>query len=301
MKVVKKIGFILLIVLGILLSIIIIDYVRINIRYFINKNKYESSFKIYGNKNGYVPQGLTYVDKYNVVLQTSYSNDVSKLFVIDFESGKLLKELKLINGDGSKNTKHVGGIATNGNYVWISNDYEVDIYYLDDIYKSDETIKPINEIKLPIRGDFCYYKDNILWIGDFYLKPFYNVPNGDPKLYGYNVSDNIDYNQPNYSISLPKAVQGMSILPNGNFVFTESFTYLINSNLVMYDNILDNDYNKFDDSNKLKTIKLPPMAEGMFYKDGYLYILFESSSSKYFLASPKIYNVLKYKVDYNIK
>lgn len=296
MKILKVILKVLLFIAIGILIVIVIDYARINIRYLFNKKDYEETFNIYGNKNGLVPQGLTYSEKYNIVLQTSYSKESSKIYVTDFKSGKLLKELSLVNKDGSNNIKHVGGITTDDKYVWISNDYEIDIYDIEEIVNTNSSsIKSINEIKLPIRGDFCYYHDDILWIGDFYLKPFYDVPNGDPKLNGYKVIDNMNFDNPDYVLSLPKMVQGMSILPDGSFAFTESFTYLINSNLSIYENILDNG-NKFDNSNLIKTIKIPPMAEGMFYKDGYLYILFESSSDKYSLADPKIDKILKYKI-----
>ena len=296
MKILKTVLKVLLCIVIAVLLILIIDYVRINLRYIFTKKDYEEAFDIYGNKNGLVPQGLTYSEKYNVVLQTSYSKESSKIYVIDYKNGKLIKELSLINKDDSNNIKHVGGITTDDNYVWISNDYEIDIFNLEDIVNTDSsTIKSIDEIKLPIRGDFCYYHDDILWIGDFYLRPFYDVPNGDPKLNGYKISNEIDFDNPDYVLSLPKMVQGMTILPDGSFAFTESFTYLINSNLSIYKNILDNG-NKFDNSNLIKTIKIPPMAEGMFYKDGYLYILFESSSDKYSLADPKIDKILKYKI-----
>ena len=296
MIIVKKIIKILLIIILVVLLLFIIDYARINIRYLIDKKNYIKQYNVYGNKNGLTPQGLTYSKKYNVSIQTSYSKDISKIFIVNFKTGKLIKELKLINKDGTNNTKHVGGITTDDNKVWITNDYEVDIFSLSEIMNSDnDYIKSNEEIKLPIRGDFCYFYDNILWIGDFYLKPFYDVPNGDPKLNGYTNSENIDFNKPKYVVSLPKMVQGMSILPNGNVAFTESFTYLINSNLQVYKNILKEKNAKFDKSNLKYTKKLPPMAEGMFYKDDSLYILFESSANKYSLAYPKINKVIKYK------
>ena len=173
-KVLKRI----MIALLVILLIFIFDYVRINIRYYLTKDRYEVSFKVNGNKDGYVPQGLTYSNKYNVVLQTSYSKEVSKIFVTDFNSGFLIKELKLYNKDGNPNNKHVGGITTNDDIVWISNDYELDIYSLDEIINtSNDYISAIEEKKIPNRGDFCYYSDNILWIGDFYLRPFYDVKN----------------------------------------------------------------------------------------------------------------------------
>lgn len=156
MKKIKKIFKRILFFILVVLLILVFDYIRINIRFFASRNKYESAFKVYGNKDGYVPQGLAYSDKYTIVLQTAYSKEVSKVFITNFKSGKLIKELKLINKDGTNNNKHVGGIAVNDEYVWISNDYELDIYKLDDIYNTNEdNIKAIEEIKLNIRGDFC--------------------------------------------------------------------------------------------------------------------------------------------------
>ena len=301
MKLVKKIIKVVLFAILSLIIIFVLDYIRINIRYFITKNNYNEVFKVYGNRNKYVPQGLTYSSSYDVVLQTSYSSDVSKVFITDFKKNKLVKELKLINKDGSNSTKHVGGIATDNNKVWISNDYELDVYDLSEMFNtSKDSIQPIEEIKLPIRGDFCYYADGVLWIGEFYLKPFYDVEGGVPKLNGYKLDSDIDYNKPDYSLSLPKAVQGMVVFPNGEVGFTQSFTYLVNSNLSIYkDDLFDG--KSFNKKNKIKTIKLPPMAEGMFYRDGYLYILFESSTDKYSLADPKMDRVIRYDVKKIIK
>ena len=298
MKLTKKIIIILLFIVISALLIIIFDYTRINVRYFINKDKYTESFNIYGNKDGYVPQGLAYNEKYDIVLQTSYSKSISKIFITDFKSKNLIKELKLINKDGSNNNKHVGGIASYNSYIIISNDYELDIYDLDEaLNTNNDSIKAIKEIKIPIRGDFCYYNNDIIWIGEFYLKPFYDLDDGNPDLYGYNVSNNINYNKPDYKFSLPKAVQGMSILPDGVFVFTQSYTYLTNSYLSFYKDLVNADSNKFNNKNRKDVIKLPPMAEGIFYKDGYLYILYESSSDKYFLADPKQDKIIKYKIE----
>ena len=67
----------------------------------------------------------------NVILQTSYNkNNVSMLYIINFDTGKLIKELKLIEIDDKDNKNHVGGIATNEEKVWITNDYEINEYNL---------------------------------------------------------------------------------------------------------------------------------------------------------------------------
>ena len=307
----KKVLKTIAIILGIILFLFILNYARINIFYQYHKQEYKDSFKIYGNTGNYVPQGLTYSDKYHVVLQTSYQSDhdASMLFVVDFKSHKLLKSLKLIDMDGNNNSHHVGGITTNNETVWISNDYELEEYSLEEILNTTEdTIQSKGVYDLPIRGDFCTYHEGRLWIGDFYLKPFYDVPNGDPLLLSYIVDGTLDYSSPEIAISLPKMVQGLTFDQDNHFVVTESFTYLINSNFSIYEDVtksrsqdtitIENNTIPHYDLKKhlIKTIKMPPMAEELFYLDGEYYILFESSTDHYSMAYPKIQNVIQYKV-----
>ena len=311
MKVFKKILIILLAIIGIALLLFIINYARIYISYLINKKSYIETFDVQGNTSKYVPQGLAYSEKYNIVMQTSYNknHDVSMLYVTDFDSGKLLKSLKLIEIDGSNNINHVGGITTDESTVWITNDYEVNEYSLDEIFSTEnDYIKSLRNEKLPNRGDFCLYDKGTLWIGDFFLNPFYKVPDDNPLLLGYSnmYTDKIDYKITFYVISLQKLVQCIEITSDHKFVFTGSFTYLHKSSLSIYDNVLNNEpdyyylngiqipYYSFNESNLIKEIKLPPMAEGFFEKDNELYILFESSADSYSLAFPKLRKIIKY-------
>ena len=57
MKFIKIIGLIILVIIIILL----IDYIRLNISYLINKKEYKETIEISGNKEKYVPQGLCYI------------------------------------------------------------------------------------------------------------------------------------------------------------------------------------------------------------------------------------------------
>lgn len=303
LKLVLKVVFIIFILV---LSVFIINFLRLDLSYRLNK--YDEVYDIQGIVDNYVPQGLTYSSKYNVILQTSYNSkhNCSMLYVTDFDSGVVIKELKLMEVDGSNNTNHVGGITTNEEIVWITNDYEINEYSLDDIVSTNnDYIMSIKNTKLANRGDFCGYKDNVLWVGDFFLNPFYKVPDNNPLLMGYKLDSSIDYNKPDYVISLPKMVQGMVITPDNKFVFSESFTYLIKSNISIYSNVLNEKdeiysmngfnipYYKFGKNNLIKKIKVPPMAEGMFYKDDKLYILFENGSDSYSLAFPKIKKIIR--------
>ena len=295
----KKVLKILLIIVIVLVILRIVNYLSVNINYLKDKHNYEYTFNIYGTTNNNIPQGLAYSDKYNIVLQTSYNkkHKVSKLYISDFNSKKLLKEFNLKNIDNSINNSHVGGISTDNNKLWITNDYSIDEFNLEEIINSNSKyIKPIKNTKISIRGDFCTYYDNNLYVGEFALKPFYNPTNEDPIMIKYNIDN---YNEEEY-YSLPKMVQGV-VIDNNQFIFVRSYTHFTRSYLNYYEKINTSDsfnnkkYYHFNEDNLVKKIKIPPMAEGMFYKDNHLYILFESNADRYFYAIPKIKKVLKIK------
>jgi len=306
MIILKKLIKIILLIFIIALTLFILNYARINIRYLLSKKYYREEFDVQGIKDKYVPQGLAYNEKYNVVLQTSYNKEhkVSKLFITDFSTKKLIKEINLLDDLGNENTTHVGGIASNEDKIWITSDYKVFEYNLLEALKAEKELKALKVQEITLRGDFCYYENRTLWIGDFFLKHFYPVPDNDPKLYGYNLDNSpiIDYNLPDQVFSLPKMVQGIGIV-NDKVLFSESFTYLINSKLEIYKNlnIADNTYTAYDKTNKVKTIKLPPMSEGFFIKEGRMYILFESASDGYGGALPKLGKIVSINLDYLFK
>ena len=278
MKVLKFFKFIIILVI---LAVIIYALYFI-LSYQLNKNKYTTVAEIQGKINGYVPQGLAYSDKYDIILQTSYNteNNNSKLFIIDFKTGKCLKELLLNKSDGLKNTSHVGGITTNDELVWITSDYEVNEYSLDEIVETKKNnIDSINDIKIKNRGDFCTYDNNILWVGEFALKEEDN-----PILNGYKIKENInvDYDKPGYTYKLPLKVQGMAVTEDGKFLYSRSFSGLVKSDLSLY-----------DEEKKISNKKIPSMSEGIFIKDNEVYVLFESSADTYVVVYPRMNNIIK--------
>ncbi len=303
MNIVKIIIKIILIVLCSCIVLFILNYARINIRYLIQKKNYKEEFSIQGITDDYVPQGLTYNKEHDLVLQTSYNKNhkVSKLYLTNFSSGTFVKELDLLDENGNENTTHVVGVATYKDTIYITSDYKIFEYSMSEALSDTNKITAKKSGDLIIRGDFCYCDEDkdTLWIGDFFLKPFYPVPDDDPKLYGYSLTKNTStyFTIPDYEYSLPKMVQGMAV-NRYNVFFSESYTYLINSNLEIYDNIIENSNNKhFDKTSKKKTVKLPPMSEGLFCKDGRLYFLLESGAESYSGAYPKVYKVLSVEID----
>lgn len=311
MKCLKIFLKVVVIFLGAIILILLVDYIRLNVHYYFNKSNYTEVFDVQGIKNKYTPQGLTYSEKYNVAIQTSYNKNglISMLYITSLENNELVKAVKLLNSDGSINTKHVGGITTDEKSVWITNDYTVDIIDIDELINTEKDSIMIKETyKLPNRGDFTLYDNGILWIGDFFLKYIYDCPDDNPLLFGYIVNDDLSYDSPDYVISLPKMVQGMERDSDGKFIFTDSYTNLIHSKLTIYSNVLEEEastykingkeipYYKLDKNNLIKTYKIPPMAEGLFLKDNELFIVFESASDTYWEALPRLPKILKFNI-----
>ncbi len=72
----------------------------------------ELSVTIPGLKEGFVPQGITYLPQDDAFLFAGYSGgeDNSALLSVSRATGELLKQVKLNNVDGSKYTGHAGGV-----------------------------------------------------------------------------------------------------------------------------------------------------------------------------------------------
>lgn len=84
-----------------------------------------------GIQEGAIPQGLCYVEEQGVLLATGYHKGgaPSMIFVIEKESEKLVKTVILNDNTGSPFCGHVGGIASNGRWVWISSENNIYVSY----------------------------------------------------------------------------------------------------------------------------------------------------------------------------
>ena len=300
----------IIIIAIIIVALFLFNYIRIIVSYNMQKDILEETIDIQGIDELYVPQGIAYSSRFNVFLQTSYNSNhsASKLYVIDFDTGNLIKALKLKKSDDTNNTSHVGGITTDDDKVWISSDFELCEYSLDTIMETKEQeVMSLKDYKLANRGDFCYYHDNILWIGDFHLKILYELPEKKPLLMGYEQIEEVNYSNPDFIVAIPDMVQGMAITEDNKFVFSRSYSGLIRSEIALFDDLLrekTGDYSlngenvPYYASYKEKLLekkKIPPMAEGIMIKDKELFVLFESGSKKYKTAFPKIRKILKLK------
>lgn len=274
--------------------------------YFLNNS--EKYAIIPGLKQKAIPQGICYSSKYNLIIVSAYhyGKASSVLFLLNYDNGELLKTLILKNADNTNFIGHVGGVTTDNESLWITDNYKIYKYKLENLMqkKDMENVVFDDSADIKIKADFVTYHDGILWIGEYDYKNIYltnkehyiKTPDDNENksiLMGYKSLDNMDFEYPDYVISIPDRIQGLTFDNNNNFIFSRSFWSFQPSELSIYSNVLEEqgiDYNLNGNKIKLwylykekeiKNIKLPPMSEGIVFINNSIYILFESYSNLY--------------------
>ncbi len=300
--------------------------------YFFGEGKHDLStgkkeFKIYGLKDGFVPQGICFSKSADVFLISGYMKSkslASRIYVVNGH-GEFIKFI-CVKSNGTEEQGHFGGIATFGNDVWISTDQRVLRVKLSDIKnaKSGDFILKKDEFPSKNAASFVFVNAGILWIGEFYkLGKFktdvshhvkFNGLDFHAMCFGFKIDPSapcgIASLTPQKAISIPDLVQGMAI--SGNNIFVSTSYGISRSNLLVFKNILTLPANGsvFIDENKvplyvlspqflIKKLSLPAMSEEVEVYDKKLFLLFESASKKYrYFTRRKVKNV--YSISMNI-
>lgn len=210
---------------------------------------FRSEVAIPGLKDGACPQGITvYKTNYkttetdekgeekevtktqNYFFITAYFKDkASRIYVVGDETGEV-GYVTLKNEDGSDHTGHVGGIATNGRYIWVCSGHTIYVANKDnstntnnvaiDVIKTAEdhgSLQFKTSFNANCNAAFLYYYDadqngaagtpsstDRLYVGEFYRSGNYETdelhhlttPNGETNkafVYEYNVSVSSNY------------------------------------------------------------------------------------------------------------
>lgn len=278
-----------------------------------------------GLKQNTVPQGLARNPKTGYIYVSSYSgasNTPSVILVMD-PTGKFVAEYTIYNADGTPFTGHVGGVAVTEDYLYFSGPTDKDgNYTLAEFPLSRLTLNGSQDIKIestvaiPIATGWVFYADEMLWIGNFYLKGTYDLgkifnfttKNSNGKEYGgyaaaYDLSNKEvkrievkkgdKYAVPDHVLATPDKVQGFAYR-DGCVTLSTSYGRKNTSYLMCYkidlskpkDNITADGITYplivLDDTNMVKSIPTMPMTEGLTYSaDGEILVLFESAAKKY--------------------
>lgn len=263
-----------------------------------------------GLDEGAVPQGICYIEESGVFLITSYHKGgaPSAIFVVDEKTGLLIKSLTLQDHSGTLFCGHVGGIASDGNWVWISSENTVFTIPYKTIENSSNMAivsLPVG-ITCPVNTDYIHWDGTYLWVGEYSHPPFYNT---DPAhfsvdcagheynalILGYSINHvNGMIAEAEVALYAPEKVQGIIVQDDGSIILSCSFWSFEPSKLICFSFVDKNSCESvlvvnekqipayYLDSQHMRwELEMPPMSEGIVLVEDNYHILFESASRLY--------------------
>lgn len=271
-----------------------------------------------GLEQNMIPQGLTSVCKGKYLLISAYSEEkeASCLYLVEAgTNGPMIKSVKLLNEKGEAFTGHVGGLASDEEYIFISGSKRIYVILLDEFMKleAEDEVRLEHEIKTAFGTSFLNYSDGYLWSGFFYepkdykTDDFFHKTTTDGEEYGswasaYSAEKVKAASEqamktgsseliPDLAFSIRDKIQGITV-SDGRIVLSESYGRRNDSHLFVYDIPKLADCERQYEGNSIplyildsryliEEYTLPPMAEGITEIYGRVCILFESGASKY--------------------
>lgn len=223
------------------------------------------------------PQGICLTEKY--VLLTSYSegkDDLGELFVFDRASGDFLVTL------GMNPKSHLGGVAFDGQNVWICNSstrsierISYDFVKLMADQNTGEVVdasRMVDTIPVENTPSCITYDSGRLWIAT-------HTVSGDSELVAYYYNSKKEELTALSSYRIPRKVQGIAFDDAGRVYLSTSYGRTSSSYLKVYASVFAMSGN----TNKPQIkVEMPPGSEEIAISGNELYVLFESAGEKYF-------------------
>lgn len=312
-KVVNILAIIIIFIL--LLYFGVLGYFRLPVKDYYKAS--EKTFIIPDLNDNFVPQGFCYDEQTDEFLISGYNskNAPSPIFSVNKSTNEKIKKVNLYKDESMPWTGHGGGIAINGDFLYLMDDTGLMIYSYDDFKNAENDGKIVSLGRFStelddgefLRVDFVSVIGNKLYIGEFHYAGKYDTPeshrtataDGENKAYIFQYALNDDsewgFNKvPNMAFSVTDKVQGMTI-DNGKIYLSCSYG-LAFSNIFVHD-LKSIEFSKnikfgenslplyiLDSQNLIGTIKAPPMSEEIVILDNQLYTMCESACNKYFFG-----------------
>ena len=300
----------------------------------------EEGFIIPGLYEGFIPQGIFYEEENDIFLISGYYKDKvqpSRVIVVDGE-GNFVKSVGCLTLKGNKATGHFGGIAAFKDNVYVATTSVTHVLSLSEILSAEDDgyVHIQKELYTDTTCSYVNVCDGVLYIGEFTditiddvkgATNIYTSKLGEKFFSRCNAfildengvcgikADRIDEEgnlTPDFAVTTPFKVQGMTRLNDGSFVFTASSTAITNSRVYKYRDVTKGEPDEIIEVNgvdvplyycdmfdKTDSYRVPTYLEEItLYKDGSVYIITESAASAYIKQSKNpIDNVLKWDID----
>ena len=300
----------------------------------------EEGFIIPGLYEGFIPQGIFYEEENDIFLISGYYKDKvqpSRVIVVDGE-GNFVKSVGCLTLKGNKATGHFGGIAAFKDNVYVATTSVTHVLSLSEILSAEDDgyVHIQKELYTDTTCSYVNVCDGVLYIGEFTditiddvkgATNIYTSKLGEKFFSRCNAfildengvcgikADRIDEEgnlTPDFAVTTPFKIQGMTRLNDGSFVFTASSTAITNSRVYKYRDVTKGEPDEIIEVNgvdvplyycdmfdKTDSYRVPTYLEEItLYKDGSVYIITESAASAYIKQSKNpIDNVLKWDID----
>lgn len=275
------------------------------------KNYTDYPCEVPGLDDGFIPQGLCFVENMGMFAISGYMPD-------DADGNPQFSRIYFVNPDTNESkmfminefTGHAGGIACDGNDLWVSSGGSESsngkIYHFTLDMFSGETgsiVEFDGFFSVPVKGSVLYSDGEKLWVSEFYNR---DNPVNDDHYYGsnhawscgYDLPVEVDYSAkeklvPDVILSIPDKVQGMAITADGEVIFSTSYGRRNDSKMQVFEEYTEwdsNTVNVFESDvtiyvtkrkNRIIRFKMPTLMEGLDYYNGSLYVVFESGAGTY--------------------
>ena len=222
------------------------------------------------------PQGICLTDEF--VLITSYStedNCMGELMVMDRETGEYMITL------GMDENSHLGGIAFDGDNVWVCNSHEGTIerisydFIQQMAYQNKGEVvdarEVVDEYSVKNSPSCITYYGGRLWIATHTLLV-------NSKMYAYYFDHSSDKLIALSSYKIPSKVQGVAFDSSGGVHLSSSYGRNKSSYLYNYTSITAL---ATSPNHPALKVEMPPCSEEIDIYDDTIYVMFESAGEKY--------------------
>ena len=227
-----------------------------------------------------IPQGFTKftynnVNYFAISAYSSTSGVSSKLYILKADTGTLVKTFTL------PTTSHVGGvhITTENLFVADSTNKRLGRISLATLMGTKTSLSSFEyTYALNHTASYVTKYDGVYWVGCWVEGAT------STKLYGYDSLSTSGTNTPDYTVTVPANIQGITFLGSTTtFALSQSYGRHNKSTILTYTNtsLTSSSTTNITSKSPTKTI-VPCMLEETVYYGGNLYLLFESATNKYY-------------------
>ena len=293
----RKFGKISAIVLAVILGLFLLIFGGFNALKFAIYSEYygmrTNLCKNPGLSDGFFCQGVCAYEQEEKIIVSGYmaNKSPSRLYVTDLDNNSYYV---IMENEGKSYYGHAGGVAVNGDYLYMSGDDKIYVISVGEVLKAQngDTVQIQSSIPVNNNGSFIYADEQYLYVGEFHDGGKYVTehPYDAPEGKNYAIVSRYafdDLTAPNRVYSIRNKVQGICFTPDGKVVMSTSYGlsssvyYVYNQSDAVDLGVTLDGAPVYGFNECVKQFSGPAMAEGLDYYNGKIITLTESASNKY--------------------